>query len=145
MTQQAQAARVLVVEDNDAHAQLAVKILEGAGYACARAASAERALAMIAAGTPDLVLMDLILPGMSGLEAIGRLRADRAARLLRIIAVTSYRSDFPAKDCSLTGADAYIAKPYHYAQLIDLVHEVLRRPRETFEAGKGADSAAGHE
>lgn len=130
--------RVLVVEDNEAHAQLAVKILESAGYTCTRAGSAEQALELIAAGAPDLVLMDLMLPGMSGLEAIGRLRAEAATRALRIIAVTSYRSGFPAKDCSLTGADGYIAKPYHYAHLIDLAHEVLRRPGNRAEPGTAA-------
>ena len=141
MSGQARALRVLVVEGNDAHAQLAVRVLESAGYACARATNAERALELIAASAPDLVLMDLILPGISGLEAIGRLRAAEATRSVRIIAVTSYRSDFPARDCSLTGADGYIAKPYHYADLIDLAHEVLQRPREKSGGGGNAEGS----
>lgn len=135
MTAQAQAARVLIVEDNDAHACLAVKVLESAGYACAHAGSAERALELISAGPPDLVLMDLMLPGMSGIDAIGRLRAARETRGLRIIAVTSYRSELPGKECSWTGADAYIAKPYHYADLIELAQEVLGRGSREGKSG----------
>ena len=48
-----------------------------------------------------------------------------------------YCSDFPARDCSLTGADGYIAKPYHYAHLVGLAHEVLQRPRKQTGGGDG--------
>lgn len=129
MTAQTQAVRVLIVEDNEAHARLAVKVLESAGYACTHAASAEQALELVAAAAPDLVLMDLMLPGMSGLQAIGRLRAAEATRALRIIAVTSYRSEFPEEDFLRSGADGHIAKPYHYANLIELARAVLARSR----------------
>ena len=129
MTAHAQAMRVLIVEDNDAQAWLALKVLESAGYTCAHAASAEQALELIAASAPDLVLMDLMLPGMNGLEAIGRLRSAETTCALRIITVTSYPSEFPEEDFSRSGADGYIAKPYHYADLIDLVRAVLARAR----------------
>lgn len=129
MTAQPQAAHVLIVEDNDAHARLAAKVLESAGYTCAHAASAEQALQLIAAGAPDLVLMDLMLPGMSGLEAIAKLRAENATRAPRIIAVTSHRHGFLEADVSRAGADGLIAKPYHYAHLIELARAVLARSR----------------
>lgn len=118
---------VLIVEDNDAHARLAQKVMQTAGYRCERAASAEEALKMIAAAPPDLVLMDIMLSGMTGLEAIARLRADEATRALPVIAVTSHRAEFPAEEAMRAGADAFIAKPYHYADLIELGRNLLAR------------------
>lgn len=121
--------KILVVDDDARNLRLAVAALDQAGHEVVSADGGASGIEAAPAYAPDMILMDVQMPGMSGLEAIGRLRAAEATRALCIIAVTSYRSEFLEEDSSLSGADGYIAKPYHYANLIELARAVLASPR----------------
>lgn len=118
---------VLIVDDNAAHARIAQQVLELAGYTCACADTGEEAIERIAAAPPDLVLMDLFLPGMSGLEAARQLKATPATAAIPIIAITSHRQAFSVDEATRAGVEAYIAKPFHYADLIELAGKLLAR------------------
>jgi two-component system, OmpR family, phosphate regulon response regulator PhoB len=121
------AAKILVVEDEPAILELIALNLEQAGHEPIAAASAEDGLAKVHGALPDLILLDWMLPGMSGLEFARRLRADERTRELPIIMLTA-KADEAAKLAGLeTGADDYIVKPFSVRELNARIKAVLRR------------------
>ena len=121
------AASILVVEDEPAIQELITWNLQQAGHQVIRAASAEQAQALIQGGLPDLVLLDWMLPGLSGIDLARRLRADRRTRHIPIIMLTA-RSEEQDKLAGLdTGADDYVTKPFSPRELNARVRAVLRR------------------
>jgi CheY-like chemotaxis protein len=112
---------VLVVDDNPVNLKLACFVLERSGYRVRSAANAEEALAAIAELKPRLVLMDIQLPGMDGLELTRRLKADPATRDIAIVAVTSYAMKGDEEKARLAGCDGYISKPIDTRALPDQV------------------------
>ncbi len=121
------AATVLVVEDEPAIQELIVYNLKQAGHQPLRADSAEQALRLVQEALPDLVLLDWMLPGLSGIELARRLRADKRTKLIPIIMLTA-RVDEQDKLTGLdTGADDYITKPFSPRELNARVKAVLRR------------------
>jgi two-component system phosphate regulon response regulator PhoB len=121
------AATVLVVEDEPAIQELIAYNLKQAGHHPLAAASAEQALRLVQEALPDLVLLDWMLPGLSGIELARRLRADRRTRAVPIIMLTA-RGDEQDKLAGLeTGADDYITKPFSPRELNARVKAVLRR------------------
>jgi len=120
-------ARILVVEDEPAIQELIALNLEQAGQRAVMAASAEEGLRRIEEELPDLVLLDWMLPGQSGIELARRLRADARTRALPIIMLTA-RGDEEDKLRGLeTGADDYITKPFSMKELQARIKAVLRR------------------
>jgi two-component system phosphate regulon response regulator PhoB len=120
-------SRVLVVEDESAIAELISLNLRHAGYEVTLAASAEQAQAAVDGVLPDLVLLDWMLPGQSGLSLARRWRADARTRELPIIMLTA-RADEPDKVAGLdAGADDYLAKPFSTNELMARIRAVLRR------------------
>ncbi|MCM2326299.1 MAG: phosphate regulon transcriptional regulator PhoB [Lysobacter sp.] len=120
-------ARILVVEDEPAIQELIALNLEQAGQHPVMAASAEEGLRRIEEELPDLVLLDWMLPGQSGIELARRLRADARTRALPIIMLTA-RGDEEDKLRGLeTGADDYITKPFSMKELQARIKAVLRR------------------
>jgi len=120
-------ARILVVEDEPAIQELIGVNLAQAGQQAVMAASAEQALERIRDELPDLVLLDWMLPGQSGLELARRLRADARTKRLPIIMLTA-RGDEEDKLRGLeTGADDYITKPFSVKELQARIKAVLRR------------------
>jgi two-component system phosphate regulon response regulator PhoB len=120
-------ARILVVEDEPAIQELIALNLEQAGQRAVMAASAEEGLRRIEEELPDLVLLDWMLPGQSGIELARRLRADARTRGLPIIMLTA-RGDEEDKLRGLeTGADDYITKPFSMKELQARIKAVLRR------------------
>lgn len=117
--------RVLIVEDHPSHMELAAYILERGGYEVLQATSAEDGIALARSERPALILMDLRLPGMDGLEAIRVLRSDPETRDIKIIAVTSYRDEYGEQPLRIAGADALIRKPYHYDHFLGTLKDVL--------------------
>src|SRR6266571_4225871 len=99
--------RVLLVEDNATGAKLIAYLLKAHGYEVTVANDAEAALATIRQCPPDLVIMDVQLPGVDGLEIVRRLRADVASRDLPIIAVTAYAMKGDREKALLAGCDDY--------------------------------------
>ena len=129
-------ATVLVVEDEPAIQELVSYNLELAGHRALRADNAEQALEVVRTELPDLVVLDWMLPGMSGLEFARRLRTDRRTHAIPLIMLTA-RADEKDKLTGLeTGADDYLTKPFSPRELNARVKAVLRRraPQATDDA-----------
>jgi two-component system phosphate regulon response regulator PhoB len=121
------AATILVVEDEPAIQELIAYNLKQAGHQPLRADNAEQAMNLVQSALPDLVLLDWMLPGQSGIDLARRLRSDRRTRTVPIIMLTA-RSDERDKLTGLdTGADDYITKPFSPRELIARIKAVLRR------------------
>lgn len=116
---------ILIVEDNPQHMMLAATLLELNGYAVLKAENAEDGLALARSRQPDLVLMDIKLPGMDGLEAVKQLRADAATRAIKVIVLTSFRDEYPEAEILASGADAFLPKPYHHKDFLGTMTAVL--------------------
>ncbi len=121
------AATILVVEDEPAIQELISYNLKQAGHQALKADNAEQAMNLVQNELPDLILLDWMLPGMSGVELARRLRTDKRTRTIPIIMLTA-RSDEQDKLTGLeTGADDYITKPFSPRELNARVKAVLRR------------------
>lgn len=121
------AANILVVEDEPAIQTLIAINLKRAGNTVVTAMDAETALRLVNEALPDLILLDWMLPGMSGLEVARRLRADARTRQVPIIMLTA-RGDERDKVQGLeTGADDYVTKPFSPRELMARIQAVLRR------------------
>src|SRR5215813_3705077 len=118
---------VLVVEDEAALATMLRYNLEKQGYRVEEAADGQEALTRIAETQPDLVLLDWMLPQMSGLEVCRQLRRRSATRDLPVIMVTARTEDQDAVRGLNTGADDYIAKPFSMDALLARIRALLRR------------------
>jgi two-component system, OmpR family, phosphate regulon response regulator PhoB len=124
--------RVLVVEDETALQQVLAYNLERAGFAVEQAYDADEALTLIAERTPDLIVLDWMLPYMSGLELCRQLRRKAATANLPVIMLTA-RSEEPDRLRGLdTGADDYVTKPFSIDELVARMRAVLRRVRPAF-------------
>ena len=129
-------ANILLVEDEPASQELIAFNLNQSGHHVLRAASAEAAMTLVKNALPDLVLLDWMLPGQSGIEFAKKLRADERTRAVPIIMLTA-RSDEQDKITGLeTGADDYITKPFSPRELQARIKAVLRRraPQMTDDA-----------
>jgi two-component system, OmpR family, phosphate regulon response regulator PhoB len=125
---------ILVVEDEAALQQLLAYNLERAGFAVEQAYDADEARTLIAERTPDLVLLDWMLPYMSGLELCRQLRRQPATANLPIIMLTARVEERDRLHGLDTGADDYVTKPFSVDELIARVRAVLRRVRPAFAA-----------
>ncbi len=105
------AARVLIVDDNATNLKLVAYLVRASGYEVDTAGDAAHALSAIAANRPALILMDLQLPGIDGLELTRRLKADPATRDMKIIAVTAYAMKGDEEKALEAGCDDYVTKP----------------------------------
>jgi two-component system cell cycle response regulator DivK len=120
-------AKVLIVEDNPANMTLAVFLLKSAGYSVITATDAEAGVGMARAQQPDLILMDIQLPGMDGLQATTLLKSDEATRAIPVIALTALAMKGDEERIRAAGCDGYIAKPLAYKQFLATVSAQLSR------------------
>jgi len=111
-------AKVLVVEDNAANMTLAIFLLESAGHAVLTATDAEAGLMLARDQQPDLILMDIQLPGMDGLEATALLKRDETTRAIPVIALTALAMKGDEERIRAAGCDGYIAKPMRYQEFL---------------------------
>jgi CheY-like chemotaxis protein len=102
---------ILIVDDNTQNLKLARVVLANEGFDVYTASNAEDALQLLRTVTPRLILMDIQLPGMDGLELTRRLKADPATRAVRIIALTAYAMKGDDEKAFAAGCDGYITKP----------------------------------
>jgi CheY-like chemotaxis protein len=121
--------RILVVDDNSANLRLLAFLLEKRGYEVRTAEDAPQALAVMAEWMPQLLLLDLQLPGVGGLELAGQLREDPAFAELVIIAVTAFAMKGDHDRALEAGCDGYVTKPIDTRSLPVLVEEMLARGR----------------
>ena len=104
-------ARVLVVDDHPTNLKLACDVLEWSGYRISRAVDAEQALKEIERSAPDLILMDIGLPGMDGLTLTRKLKAGKATKHIRVVALTAFAMKGDEQKAIEAGCDGYIPKP----------------------------------
>ena len=103
--------RILVVEDNPLNLKLIRDVLEFQGFDVITAQSGEEGVALASTSSPDLVLMDLQLPGIGGHEALQRIRADPRCHNLPVVAVTAFAMKDDVERAEAAGFDGYISKP----------------------------------
>jgi two-component system cell cycle response regulator DivK len=120
-------ARILIIEDNPANMKLASLLLQNAGHSVLSATDAETGLTLARADQPDLILMDIQLPGMDGLAATALLKQDPATAAIPIIALTAMAMKEDREKTRAAGCDAYIAKPLRYQELYVAIDALLVR------------------
>ena len=121
-------AKVLIVEDNPANMTLAIFLLESAGHCVINATDAEAGLTLARDEQPQLILMDIQLPGMDGLEATRLLKQDDATRGIPVIALTALAMKGDEERIRAAGCDGYIAKPLAYKDFLAIVSARLGTP-----------------
>ena len=119
-------ARVLIVDDNATNLKLVAYLVRANGYEVDTAGDAEAALAAIAANRPDVILMDLQLPGIDGLELTRRLKANPATKDIAIIAVTAYAMKGDQEKAHEAGCDDYVTKPINTRALPELIARYVK-------------------
>lgn len=119
------ARTILYVEDNEANRMIVRDLLKRTKYTLIEAFDGEAGVAKALETRPDLILMDIQLPKISGLEAIRRLRAEPATATTPIIAITSFALSGDEQKAKAVGATAYLAKPYSPFDLLKLVRHYL--------------------
>ena len=129
------AGRILIVEDEQAIREMVCLALEQAGFECLQAADTGAAQRHILAGLPDLILLDWMLPGMSGIDYARKLRHDKLTQEVPIVMLTARTQEEDKVRGLDTGADDYITKPFSPRELIARIKALLRRtaPRATDE------------
>ena len=110
--------KILVVEDHPANMKLAVLLLQKAGYSVLSAMDGEAGLAIAQTEQPDLILMDIQLPGMDGLAATALLKQNLPTRAIPVIALTALAMISDEDRCRNAGCDGYISKPLRYQELL---------------------------
>ncbi|MBM9594245.1 phosphate regulon transcriptional regulator PhoB [Roseitranquillus sediminis] len=125
----AQQPRVLVVEDEPAQQEILSYNLEAEGFAVSRASTGDEALLLVEEVGPDIVLLDWMLPGVSGIEVCRRLRMRSESRAIPIIMMSAKSEEVDRVRGLETGADDYVVKPYSVVELMARVRSQLRRTR----------------
>jgi two-component system, cell cycle response regulator DivK len=117
--------RILIVEDHSLDARLLKDILERWGYETLQTGDGLEAINLAFAALPDLILMDIRLPRVSGLEVTRRLRSDERSRRIPIVAVTAFAMGWHEREALGSGCDAYISKPITIRQLLRTIESFL--------------------
>lgn len=117
--------RILVVEDQHDNRQILRDLLIPAGYELVEAWDGEAAVVKAKAEKPDLILMDIQLPGIDGYEATRRIKADPMLKATPIIAITSYALSGDEEKTRAAGCDGYVAKPYSPRALLKKIREFV--------------------
>ena len=114
-------AQILVVEDNERNMKLFCDLLQASGYRTLEATTGESAVALAIDHRPDLVLMDIQLPDIDGVEALGRLRADERSASLPVLALTAQAMEGDRERFLAAGFDGYLSKPVDIAEFVATV------------------------
>jgi len=120
---------ILITEDHEKNRKLIREVLQVTGYQTLETETAEEGIRMARDSRPALILMDLQLPGMDGIEALAALRADPSTRPIPVIAVTASAMTHSQAKILAAGFDGYQTKPISVKEFLRLVREVLDRPR----------------
>lgn len=118
---------VLIVEDNEKNMKLARDVLQAKGYRTAEAGTAEEGIRLAGEVLPDAILMDIQLPGISGLEALKLLRKDPATSAIPVIAITASVMDQDRANIIAAGFDGYVSKPISLKHFLETVRLAVER------------------
>jgi two-component system cell cycle response regulator DivK len=113
--------RILVVEDNEKNMKLFRDVLQAKGYETLEATSGELAVQLATEHIPDLILMDVQLPGIDGIEALGRIQADERTKAIPVVALTAQAMSGDRERFLESGFDGYISKPVDVLEFIQTV------------------------
>lgn len=116
---------VLIVEDNERNLKLVRDVLQAKGYATIEAGTAEEGLELARTRAPGLILMDIHLPGMSGIEALKILRAEAATAAIPVVAITASVMKESVREVMAAGFNAFIEKPINVLGFLDQVRSLL--------------------
>ena len=114
-------AKILIIEDNPANMTLTEYLMHWVGHTVISATDAETGLMLARSEHPDLILMDIQLPGMDGLEATGLLKRDEATRAIPVIALTALVMKGDEERIRAAGCDGYIGKPMRYQEVLAVI------------------------
>ncbi|GJQ24630.1 MAG: response regulator [Planctomycetia bacterium] len=118
---------VMVVEDNEKNRKLMRVVLKSKGYAVIEAATGEEALNLLKNQKPNIILMDIQLPGIDGLTLIKLIKADAMTKEIPIIAVTAYAMKGDEQKILETGCDAYVSKPINTQELPLIIEKYIKK------------------
>jgi two-component system cell cycle response regulator DivK len=116
---------VLIVEDNDKNMKLARDVLQAKGYQTLEAETGEEGVKLAKENVPDLVLMDIQLPGINGIEAFKQLRADPKTARIPIVALTASVTPTDRSQITAAGFDAFVGKPINLKEFLDTVKRLV--------------------
>jgi two-component system cell cycle response regulator DivK len=117
--------RILIVEDNELNMKLLRDVLEAYGYTTITTGEGAAALTLARENQPELILMDLQLPDISGFDAVRRLKDDQQTRTIPIVAVTAFAMVGDERKALMSGCDAYVAKPILLRDFLNLVERFI--------------------
>jgi len=118
---------ILIVEDNEKNMKLVRDVLQAKGYATVEAVTGEDGVRLAAERKPDLILMDIQLPGISGIEALRRLRANAETAAIPAVAVTASVMQQDRNQITEAGFDGYIVKPINLREFLETVRSMLEK------------------
>ena len=118
---------VLIVEDNDKNMKLARDVLRAKGYETLEAVTGEEGVKLAKEKKPDLVLMDIQLPGINGIEAFRQIRADAATRAIPVCALTASVTPTDRSAINAAGFDAFLSKPINLKEFLDTVKRLVEK------------------
>jgi two-component system cell cycle response regulator DivK len=118
---------ILIVEDNEKNMTLVRDVLQAKGYATVEAVTGEDGVRLAAERKPDLILMDIQLPGISGIEALRRLRANAETAAIPAVAVTASVMQQDRNQITEAGFDGYIGKPINLREFLETVRSMLEK------------------
>ena len=134
-------AKILVIEDNAANMKLVTRMLQIHGHTVLCAADAETGVPLARSGQPDLILMDIQLPGMDGLTATALLKTGSTTAAIPIIALTATLTQDDEKKARAAGCDAYISKPFRQQELNTTIEDLLKAAIDAFSLKSGPHTA----
>jgi two-component system cell cycle response regulator DivK len=118
---------VLIVEDNEKNMKLARDVLRAKGYQTIEAVTGEEGVKLAKEKNPDLVLMDIQLPGINGIEAFKQIRGDAKTKAIPVIALTASMTPTDRSAITAAGFDAFLGKPINLKEFIDTVKRLVRK------------------
>jgi two-component system, cell cycle response regulator DivK len=120
---------ILIVEDNEKNMKLARDVLQSKGYATLEAVTGEEGVQLALEKKPDLILMDIQLPGINGIEALRQVRADAGCARIPVVAFTASVTPTDRTQISEAGFDGFLSKPINLKEFLDTVRRVLESGR----------------
>jgi len=121
---------VLIVEDNDKNMKLARDVLQAKGYQTLEAVTGEEGVKLAKEKKPDLVLMDIQLPGINGIEAFRQIRGDANTRGIPVVALTASVTPTDRSAIAAAGFDAFLGKPINLKEFLDTVKRLVSAPKK---------------